>query len=58
MLKQGAYVLHQMRNDGVINGNEWREMENMNPTEEGKIYMANGNFVRVNEIINEGSEKD
>lgn len=54
--KTRAYVLHQMRNDGVINGNEWRELENMNPTEEGKVYMANGNYKKVDDIIKEGSE--
>jgi HK97 family phage portal protein len=44
-----AQMLHLMRQDGVINADQWRELENMNPQEDGqgKYYLVNGNFVSV-----------
>lgn len=44
-----AQMLHLMRQDGVINGDEWRELENMNPQEggQGKHYLVNGNMMSV-----------
>jgi len=42
-----AAMLHQMRQDGIINADEWRELENMNPQEGGygRTYFINGNMV-------------
>ena len=41
--------LHTMRQDGVINADEWRELEEMNPQKggTGKVYLINGNMVAV-----------
>jgi len=40
-------MLHEMRQDGIINADEWRELENMNPQEGeyGKTYYINGNMI-------------
>ncbi|MDR3591573.1 MAG: phage portal protein [Negativicutes bacterium] len=42
-----AQMLHLMRQDGVICADEWRELENMNPQEngQGKYYFINGNMI-------------
>lgn len=42
-----AAYLHTMRNDGVINANEWRALENMNPQEgdQGDDYLVPLNLV-------------
>ncbi|GEA17508.1 phage portal protein [Moorella sp. E306M] len=47
--KSRAEALHIMRQDGVINADEWREMEEMNPIEDGsgKVYLINGNMIPV-----------
>lgn len=44
-----AEMLHKMRQDGVINADEWRELENMNPQDngQGKYYLINGNMISV-----------
>lgn len=44
-----AQALHIMRQDGIINADEWRELEEMNPIEDGsgKVYLVNGNMVPV-----------
>jgi HK97 family phage portal protein len=44
-----AQMLHLMRQDGVINADQWREVENMNPQEDGqgKYYLINGNMISV-----------
>lgn len=49
--KSRAAMLHMMRQDGVINADQWRELENMNPQEGdyGKIYFINGNMKPVEE---------
>ncbi len=41
--------LHIQRQDGIINADEWREKEEMNPQEggTGKVYLINGNMVSV-----------
>lgn len=41
--------LHIQRQDGIINADEWRAMENMNPIDgpEGKVYLVNGNMIPV-----------
>jgi HK97 family phage portal protein len=40
-------ALQTMRQNGIINADEWREIENMNPLPngEGKIYLVNGNMI-------------
>lgn len=50
-----AEMLHKMRQDGVINADEWRELENMNPQEggQGKYYLVNGNMRSVETVANE-----
>lgn len=47
--KSRAEALHIMRQDGVINADEWRELEEMNPQPggQGRIYFINGNMVPV-----------
>lgn len=47
--KSRAEALHIMRQDGIINADEWRELEEMNPVEDGsgKIYLVNGNMIPV-----------
>ncbi|WEG14147.1 phage portal protein [Pullulanibacillus sp. KACC 23026] len=49
-------ALHLMRQDGVINADEWREMEDLNPQEgdQGKTYLVNGNMVPAR-VANEGA---
>jgi len=45
-------MLHLMRQDGVINGNEWRAKENMNemPDGQGSLYFINGNMTPLSKI--------
>ncbi len=40
-------ALQTMRQNGIINADEWRAIENMNPLpgEEGKVYLVNGNMI-------------
>jgi HK97 family phage portal protein len=47
--KSRAEALHVMRQDGIINADEWREMDEMNPQEgeSGKVYLVNGNMISV-----------
>lgn len=56
-LLRGDYKTRQeglaiQRQNGVINGDEWRELENMNaiPDGKGKIYLANAAMVPVGEV--------
>lgn len=46
-----ANMLHLMRQDGIINADEWRERENMNPLPDGqgKTVFINGNMLPVEE---------
>jgi HK97 family phage portal protein len=55
-LMRGDYKSRQeglniMRQNGIINANEWRELENFNPIEgeEGSIYLVNGNMIKPGE---------
>ncbi len=45
--KARAEALHIQLQDGVINADEWRELENMNPQPngQGQIYLVNGNMI-------------
>jgi phage portal protein BeeE len=40
-------ALQTMRQNGIINADEWREIENMNPLPDGqgKVYLVNGNML-------------
>jgi HK97 family phage portal protein len=44
-----ANALHIMRQDGIISGDEWRELENMNPIPDGQgdVYLVNGNMIPI-----------
>lgn len=48
-----AAALQIMRQNGIINGDEWREIENLNPIEDGsgKAYLINGAMVPVDSIM-------
>lgn len=53
-LLRGDYKSRQeglaiMRQNGVINANQWLELEDMNPQEggTGKVYLVNGNMISV-----------
>lgn len=48
-IKSRSEALAVQRQNGVINGDEWREIENRNPTEDGsgKIYLVNGAMVPI-----------
>ncbi|ELK38889.1 phage portal protein, HK97 family, partial [Brevibacillus agri BAB-2500] len=52
--------LHIMRQDGIINQNEWRELEEMNPVEGGDVYLINGNMVSTSGVpsAREGGETE
>lgn len=54
--KSRAEVLHIKRQDGVINADEWRELDNQNPqpNDMGQTYFINGNMVPV-QIAAEGN---
>lgn len=45
--KSRSEALHIQLQDGIINADEWREIENMNPQPngQGKVYYLNGNMV-------------
>lgn len=47
--KSRAEALSTLRQNGIINADEWRAIENMNPQEDGsgKIYLVNGNMIPV-----------
>ena len=48
-MKERTQAFHTQRNDGIINQNEWREKENMNPVKGGEVYLVNGNMVPIDE---------
>ncbi|MNY48857.1 Phage portal protein [compost metagenome] len=43
--------LNIQRQNGIINADEWREMEEMNPIEDGsgEVYLVNGNMIPIEE---------
>lgn len=47
--KSRAEALATLRQNGIINADEWREIENMNPQEggTGKVYLVNGNMLPI-----------
>jgi HK97 family phage portal protein len=47
--KSQADALNVMRQNGVINADEWRKLKNMNPIEDGSgaLYLVNGNMIPV-----------
>lgn len=46
-------ALHTMRNDGIINANEWRALEDMDPIEgeAGEAYLIQGAMITVDKAI-------
>ena len=44
-----ANALNVLRQNGVINADEWRRMKNLNPIEDGsgKVYLVNGTMIPV-----------
>lgn len=64
-LLRGDYKSRQeglaiQRQNGVINMNEWRELEEMNPVEgaEGNSYLVNGNMIPISVAINKGQGEE
>lgn len=51
--------LQLQRQNGVINADEWRELEEMNPQEggTGQVYMVNGNMMPIAQAGQGGSQK-
>lgn len=51
--KTRAEVLHIMRNDGVINANQWRDLEDMNKQdgEQGEVYWMPVNMAPAAELL-------
>jgi HK97 family phage portal protein len=49
-----AQALHTMRQDGIINADEWRAIENMNPQPngDGKVYLVNSTMKPIDQILN------
>ncbi|HPU35047.1 MAG TPA: phage portal protein [Phycisphaerae bacterium] len=62
-LLRGDYKSRQeglaiQRQNGIINADEWRELEEMNPIPDGsgKVYLVNGNMRPISEVVRpEGS---
>ena len=47
------YTAHQIaRRNGIMNGDEWREIENMNPIPDGsgKVYIVEKNMIKVDDL--------
>jgi HK97 family phage portal protein len=55
-----AQTLAIQRQNGVINADEWRELDNRNPTEDdsGKAYLVNGNMLPVEAILRKAEEPE
>ncbi|WP_010498532.1 phage portal protein [Paenibacillus elgii] len=51
--KSRAEALNVMRQNGVINADEWRELYEMNPqgSETGEVYLVNGNMKPVSKLL-------
>lgn len=56
--KTRAEALATLRQNGIINADEWRAIENMNPQPDGtgKIYLVNGNMLPVNYVSEKKQE--
>jgi len=48
-----AAALQVMRQNGIINADEWRRLKNMNPQPDGagRVYLVNGNMVPVGRVL-------
>lgn len=62
-LLRGDYKSRQeglaiQRQNGVISADEWRELEEMNPIEDGsgKAYLVNGNMITLQEAMRKGGD--
>lgn len=51
--KSRSEALQIQRQNGIINADEWREIENMNPQEggQGKIYLVNSAMIGIDQAI-------
>jgi HK97 family phage portal protein len=63
-LLRGDYKSRQegfaiMRQNGVINADEWRQLEEMNPQEgeTGKVYMVNGNMIPIEGVRKKSADR-
>jgi HK97 family phage portal protein len=50
--KTRAEALNIQRRAGIINGNEWRAKENMNPVTGGEIYLISQDMAPLTDVIN------
>ncbi len=59
-VKTRSEALQIQRQNGIINADEWRELENMNPIEDGtgKAYLVNAAMISVNAAMNSGEGGD
>lgn len=60
-IKSRSEALQIQRQNGIINADEWREIENMNPQEgeQGKKYLVNSAMIAVDQIgLTKGGEGD
>lgn len=64
-LLRGDYKSRQeglaiMRQNGVINGNDWRGIEELNPIDgdEGTAYLVNGNMIPITSAMSKGGENN
>lgn len=56
--KSRAEALATLRQNGIINADEWRAIENMNPQpdEAGKVFLVNGNMVPAGYVVGKTGE--
>lgn len=59
-IKSRYDAYHTARQDGVINADEWRELENMNPQADGqgKVYLVQLNMVPANVLADMAAKDD
>lgn len=55
--KARAEALAIQRQNGIINANEWRELENMNPYDGGDDYLVNAAMKPAGAVVAEGQEE-
>ena len=49
--KTRAEALNIQRRAGIINGNEWRAKENMNPIPDGEVYLCSQDLASIERIL-------
>ena len=57
--KARAEALHLKRQNGIINSNEWRELDDQNPIEgpAGEAYLVNGNMISIETAMKQQPRK-